>query len=163
MVDEKVMIVDEVETRDAYRVAYVIHFLLGAGSLIPWNALITAVDYFGYLYPDKHVEKTFTVAYMSCSVLVLVLLMTWNTRLSYRLKMNLGFSMFIISVMVSPFIDWVWKGEMSENVSYLLMVGSVVLCGLADGLVGGSLIGLAGKLPRQYMQAIFSGTASSGI
>ncbi|CAF2262567.1 equilibrative nucleotide transporter 8 [Brassica rapa] len=163
MVGEKV-IVDEVETRaDAYRVAYVIHFLLGAGSLIPWNALITAVDYFGYLYPDKHVEKTFTVAYMSCSVLVLVLMMTWNTRLSHRLRLNLGFSMFIISMMVSPIIDWVWKGEDNENISYLLMVGSVVLCGLADGLVGGSLIGSAGKLPRQYMQAIFAGTASSGI
>ncbi|KAG2322586.1 hypothetical protein Bca52824_015799 [Brassica carinata] len=64
--------------------------------------------------------------------------------------------------MVSPIIDWVWKGETNENVSYLLMVGSVVLCGLADGLVGGSLIGSAGKLPRQYMQAIFAGTASSG-
>ena len=37
--------------------------------------------------------------------------------------------------MVSPMIDWVWKGENSENISYLLMVGSVVLCGLADGLV----------------------------
>ncbi|XP_010501287.1 PREDICTED: equilibrative nucleotide transporter 8-like [Camelina sativa] len=131
MIHEKVT-VHEVETRDAYRVAYVIHFLLGAGSLIPWNALITAVDYFGYLYPDKHVEKTFTVAYMSCSVLVLVLMMTWNTRLSFRVRMNLGFFMFII-------------------------------CGLADGLVGGSLIGSAGKLPRQYMQAIFAGTASSGI
>ncbi|KAL9304791.1 Equilibrative nucleotide transporter 8 [Arabidopsis thaliana] len=162
MVDEKV-IVDEVETRDAYRVAYVIHFLLGAGSLIPWNALITAVDYFGYLYPDKHVEKTFTVAYMSCSVLVLVLIMTWNTRMSYRVRMNLGFSMFIIAMMISPLIDWVWKGEKGENVSYMLMVGSVVLCGLADGVVGGSLIGSAGKLPRQYMQAIFAGTASSGI
>ncbi|CAG7908892.1 unnamed protein product [Brassica rapa] len=90
MVDEKV-IVNEVETRVSYRAAYVIHFLLGAGSLIPWNALITAVDYFGYLYPDKHVEKTFTVAYM--------------------------------------------VARSCENISYLLMVGSVVLCGLADGLV----------------------------
>ncbi|CAH8283616.1 unnamed protein product [Eruca vesicaria subsp. sativa] len=163
MVGEKV-IVNEAEIRaDAYRAAYVIHFLLGAGSLIPWNAFITAVDYFGYLYPHKHVEKTFTVAYMSCSVLVLVLMMTWNTRLSYRLRLNLGFSMFIIPIMVSPIIDWVWKGEKNGNISYILMVGSVVLCGLADGLVGGSLIGSAGKLPRQYMQAIFAGTASSGI
>ncbi|KAF2546941.1 hypothetical protein F2Q70_00019212 [Brassica cretica] len=83
---------------------------------------------------------------------------SYRAALSYRLRMNLGFSM-----MVSPIIDWVWKGENNENVSYILMVGSVFLCGLADGLVGGSLIGSAGKLPRQYMQAIFAGTASSGI
>ncbi|XP_010535863.1 PREDICTED: equilibrative nucleotide transporter 8 [Tarenaya hassleriana] len=155
------------EPRDTYRVAYIVHFLLGAGSLVPWNSLITAVDYFGYLYPEKHVEKTFTVAYMSCSVLVLFVMMSCGfctTRLSYRLRMNLGFAMFIASVMASPIIDWTWKkGERDENVSYILTVGSVVLCGLADGLVGGSLIGSAGKLPKQYMQAVFAGTASSGV
>ena len=47
--------------------------------------------------------------------------------------------------------------------AYALTVASVVICGLADGLVGGSLIGSAGKLPKQYMQAVFAGTASSGI
>jgi equilibrative nucleoside transporter 1/2/3 len=43
-----------------------------------------------------------------------------------------------------------------------MTVAAVVICGLADGIVGGSLIGSAGKLPKQYMQAVFAGTASSG-
>ncbi|KAG2322587.1 hypothetical protein Bca52824_015800 [Brassica carinata] len=48
MVDEKV-IFNEVETRDCVRDP----FFVGAGSLIPWNALVTAVDYFGYLYVSR--------------------------------------------------------------------------------------------------------------
>ncbi|RVX11130.1 hypothetical protein VitviT2T_016680 [Vitis vinifera] len=155
--------------RDTYRIAYAIHFLLGAGNLLPWNALITAVDYFGYFYPAKHVEKVFSIAYMSSSVLVLVLMLSWgcwSRKLSFRLRMNMGFFMLVLSLMVAPMLDWSWCRSLSMRKSsgaYALTVASVVICGLADGLVGGSLIGSAGKLPKQYMQAVFAGTASSGV
>ncbi|XVE98340.1 hypothetical protein REPUB_Repub03eG0097900 [Reevesia pubescens] len=160
---------DQPEPRDDYKVAYIIHFLLGAGNLLPWNAFITAADYFGYLYPTKHVEKVFSVGYMSSSVLVLVVMISsgcCSRKLSHRFKMNMGFSMFILSLMVAPTIDWAWHSSWSkerQNATYFVTVAAVVICGLADGLIAGSLIGSAGKLPKQYMQAIFAGTASSGV
>ena len=160
---------EQILPRDTYRIAYAIHFLLGAGNLLPWNALITAVDYFSYFYPAKHVEKVFSIAYMSSSVLVLVLMLSWgcwSRKLSFRLRMNLGFFMLVLSLMVAPMLDWSWCKSLSmrkSNGGYALTVASVVICGLADGLVGGSLIGSAGKLPKQYMQAVFAGTASSGM
>ncbi|GAV82503.1 Nucleoside_tran domain-containing protein [Cephalotus follicularis] len=154
------------QPRDTYKVAYIIHFLLGAGNLLPWNAFITAVDYFGHFYPGKHVEKVFSVAYMSSSVIVLVLMMCWggwSKKLSLTLRMNLGFSMFVLSLMVSPIMDWCWYSQGNMTDGYGVIVASVVICGTADGLIAGSLIGSAGKLPKQYMQAIFAGTASSGV
>ncbi|KAG4930151.1 hypothetical protein AAZX31_17G110000 [Glycine max] len=159
---------DPSERPDTYRVAYIIHFLLGAGNLLPWNALITAVDYFAYLYPTKHIEKVFSVAYMISSVMVLLGMISWGgwSKTTLRLRMNLGFSMFVMSLMVAPVIDWTSSStKLNERPSgaYSLTVAAVVICGLADGLVGGSLIGSAGKLPKQYMQAVFAGTASSGI
>ncbi|PON89030.1 Equilibrative nucleoside transporter [Trema orientale] len=159
---------DQPEPRDTYKIAYIIHFLLGAGNLLPWNAFITAVDYFGFLYPNKHVEKVFSVAYMSSSMLVLILMLIWGSwygKLSSKLTLNLGFSMFVLSLMVSPIIDWTWSAGSNErtNGTYGVTVASVAVCGLADGLVGGSLMGSAGKLPKQYMQAVFAGTASSGV
>ncbi|XP_014509661.1 equilibrative nucleotide transporter 8 [Vigna radiata var. radiata] len=159
---------DPSERPDTYRVAYIIHFLLGAGNLLPWNALITAVDYFAYLYPTKHIERVFSVAYMISSVMVLLGMISWGgwSKTTLRLRMNLGFSMFVMSLMVAPVIDWTSSStKLDERPSgaYGLTVAAVVICGLADGLVGGSLIGSAGKLPKQYMQAVFAGTASSGI
>ncbi|WOH01034.1 hypothetical protein DCAR_0520412 [Daucus carota subsp. sativus] len=158
------------EPRDAYKIAYVIHFLLGAGNLIPWNALITAIDYFGSIYSTRHVEKVFSVAYMTSSVLVLVVMISWGSNLSkkltFRLRMNIGFSMFILSIMASPIIDWAWFSKQSRVRSatdFNLVVAAVIFCGLADGLIGGSLIGSSGNLPKQYMQAVFAGTASSGV
>ncbi|CAI0389317.1 unnamed protein product [Linum tenue] len=154
------------ETRDAYRVAYIFHFLLGAGNLLPWNAFITAIDYFGSLYPNKHIERVFSVAYMSSSVLVLVVIMSqggWSSRMSCRLRMNLGFSLFVLSMMVAPTLDWSSRNGSMPTGAYGMTVASVVVCGFADGLIAGSLIGSAGKLPKQYMQAVFAGTASSGV
>lgn len=157
------------EPKDTYKIAYILHFFLGAGNLLPWNALITAIDYFGYLYPNKHVEKVFSVAYMASSLCILGVLLSWDwcrKRLSFRLRMNLGFSMFVLSLMLTPIMHWIWHGnglKMKSSMGYNLVVATVVICGLADGLIAGSLIGTAGKLPRQYMQAIFAGTASSGM
>lgn len=138
--------------------------------MLPWNAFITAVDYFGYLYPDEHIERVFSVGYMSSSVLVLVVVVSlggWSRKLSLRTRMNVGFSLFILSLMVAPIIDWTSGGgsgaKRGGKVAYAVTVSSVVMCGLADGLIGGSLIGSAGKLPKQYMQAVFAGTASSGV
>ncbi|PIN26702.1 Nucleoside transporter [Handroanthus impetiginosus] len=152
---------------DKYKIAYILHFFLGAGNLLPWNALITAVDYFGYLYPNHHTEKVFSVVYMTSSLLVLVLLLIFRNNLSLRLRMNLGFSMFVVSLMATPMMHWIWHGNgqkiMSSDKAYYVVVDSVLICGSADGLIGGSLIGTAGKLPKQYMQAVFAGTASSGV
>ncbi|XP_057493762.1 equilibrative nucleotide transporter 8-like [Actinidia eriantha] len=157
----------QTEPRDTYKIAYTLHFLLGAGNLLPWNALVTAVDYFGHLYPSKHIEKVFSVAYMSSSLLVLALMMScggrWSERMGFRVRMNLGFSMFVGSVMVSPVLDWAGLSDGGLDWAYGATVGAVVVCGLADGLIGGSLVGSAGKLPKQYMQAVFAGTASSGV
>ncbi|XP_062118602.1 equilibrative nucleotide transporter 8-like [Humulus lupulus] len=155
---------DQPEPRDTYKIAYIIHFLLGAGNLLPWNAFITGADYFGFLYPNRHVEKVFFVAYMSCSKLNLVLMLIRGScygKLRSRLTLNLGFSMFVLSLMVAPLIDWLWSTESSEK-TYGVIVASVAIWGITDGLVGGNLMGSAGRLPKQYMQAVFAGTTSSG-
>ncbi|XP_073276204.1 equilibrative nucleotide transporter 8-like [Primulina huaijiensis] len=155
--------------KDSYRIAYILHFFLRAGNLLPWNALITAVDYFEYLYPNRHIERVFSVVYMSSSLLVLILLLSWDffrRSLSLRFRMNLGFSMLVLSLTVTPIMGWCWRKNgriLSSDAAFDTVVASVFVCGIADGLVGGSLVGTAGKLPKQYMQAIFAGTASSWV
>ncbi|KAK9141722.1 hypothetical protein Syun_011122 [Stephania yunnanensis] len=155
--------------RDSYNMAYMIHFVLGVGNLLPWNTFITAVDYFGHLYPSKHINKVFSVVYMGSSLLVLVLMMSWSSWCwmpNFRCRMNMGLVMFALSLITIPLTDWmcVVDGSLERvDVTYRVTLAAVTVCGLADGLVGGSLIGSAGKLPKRYMQAIFSGTASSGV
>ncbi|KAI3711697.1 hypothetical protein L1987_70237 [Smallanthus sonchifolius] len=86
----------------------------------------------------------------------------FSRLVTFKVRMNIGFTMFVVSLMVTPTIDWAcWHKESTS--AFYAVVASVVICGLADGLIGGSLVGSAGKLPKEYMQAVFAGTASSGI
>ncbi|XP_071715086.1 equilibrative nucleotide transporter 8-like [Rutidosis leptorrhynchoides] len=159
------------EPKDTYHLAYMIHFLLGAGYLVPWNAFITAVDYFQFLYPEKHISKVFSVGYMSAALTVLFTLMCWSrsSRIklpSVRTRMNVGQGLFILALMVAPLTDWIDHGVRTaneSNIAFVVLVTMVMASGLADGLVGGSLVGATGELPGRYMQAVFAGNATAGL
>ncbi|XP_076938906.1 equilibrative nucleotide transporter 8-like [Bidens hawaiensis] len=162
---------DDKEPKDTYHMTYIIHFLLGAGYLIPWNAFITAIDYFQFLYPNKHINKVFSVGYMSAALTVLFTLMCWSSSSrvklpSVRTRMNLGQFLFVLALMVPPVTDWIVHGKQSttpSNIAFVVLVSMVMISGLSDGLVGGSLVGATGALPGRYMQAVFAGNATAGL
>ncbi|KAD4889237.1 hypothetical protein E3N88_21310 [Mikania micrantha] len=162
---------DQIQPKDPYNIAYIIHFLLGAGYLVPWNSFITAVDYFQVLYPEKHVSKVFSVAYMVAAMTVLILLTWWSSSAmmkppGFRVRLNLGYGLFVLALMVAPVTDWInhrSEAKRGSNMAFVVLVSMVALTGFAEGLTGGSLVGATGKLPGRYMQAVVAGNASAGV
>ncbi|KAG6498796.1 equilibrative nucleotide transporter 1-like [Zingiber officinale] len=150
--------------KDAFHLAYAVYFTLGAGFLLPWNAFITAVDYFSYLYPAAPVDRVFSVAYMLSCLLPLLLIVGWAYSSSAPLRINAGLGLFVVSLLVVPIMDAAYvKGVRGIYGAYDVTVGAVVLSGIADALVQGGIIGSAGELPERYMQAVVAGTAASGV
>ncbi|PWA65616.1 equilibrative nucleoside transporter, Major facilitator superfamily domain protein [Artemisia annua] len=159
---------DEHDEKDPYNITYIIHFLLGAGYLVPWNSFITAVDYFQDIYPKKHVANVFSVAYMLAATTVLFIMtyLSSKTKLpSFKMRMNFGYGLFVLALMVAPVTDWIGHGDevkRGSNAAFVVLVLMVVVTGAAEGLTSGSLIGATGKLPDRYMQAVVAGNASAG-
>eukprot|EP00252_Welwitschia_mirabilis_P017543 TRINITY_DN3883_c0_g1_i1.p1 TRINITY_DN3883_c0_g1~~TRINITY_DN3883_c0_g1_i1.p1 ORF type:complete len:437 (+),score=34.46 TRINITY_DN3883_c0_g1_i1:360-1670(+) len=152
--------------KDSYNLAYISYFILGTGFLLPWNAYITAVDYFDYIFPGKHVDSVFSVAYMVPCLVFILLLLWWASSKgsNARFRINLGLGIFLLALLIVPVLDFAYiKGHRGLDSAYYVIVGAVLLCGFADSLVQGSLIGSAGELPPEYMQAVVAGTAASGM
>ncbi|GLJ31219.1 hypothetical protein SUGI_0625940 [Cryptomeria japonica] len=151
--------------KDTFNLAYISYFTLGTGYLLPWNAFITAVDYFSYIYPGKRVDRVFSVGYMVTGLFFLLILLTWaRRRFSARVRINLGLLMFLPCLLAVPVMDAAYiKGHRGLDSGYYITVAAVVVCGIADAIVQGSLIGSAGELPEEFMQAVVSGTAASGV
>ncbi|CAD5188010.1 unnamed protein product [Musa acuminata subsp. malaccensis] len=150
--------------KDVFHVAYAVYFTLGAGFLLPWNAFITAVDYFSYLYPDAPVDRVFSVSYMLTCLLFLLVIVGWAHLSSAPLRINAGLALFVVSLLIVPVMDAAYvRGVRGLYASYDVTVGAVVLSGIADALVQGGVIGSAGELPERYMQAVVAGTAASGV
>ena len=56
----------------------VVYFMLGAGCLIMWNAMLTAFDYFqmefSAAYPSLQFDKLICVVYNPCTLISLIVL-----------------------------------------------------------------------------------------
>ncbi|XP_048536407.1 equilibrative nucleotide transporter 1 [Triticum urartu] len=149
---------------DRLGVGYLIFFTLGAGFLLPWNAYITAVDYFSYLYPGAPVDRVFSVSYMLSCLLPLLLIVLVFPKSSAPARINTGLTLFTLALLVVPVMDAVYvKGTPRLYGAFDVTVAATVMCGVADALVQGGVIGFAGELPERYMQAVVAGTAASGV
>ncbi|XP_022996538.1 equilibrative nucleotide transporter 1 [Cucurbita maxima] len=150
--------------KDSFHLAYIIYFTLGFGYLLPWNAFVTAIDYFSYLYPDASVDRIFAVVYMGVSFICLVFIILYSHKSNAHLRINLGLVLFVLTLLVVPVMDVVYiQGRVGLYEGFYVTIGSVVLCGAADAVVQGGVIGSAGELPERYMQAVVAGTAGSGV
>ncbi|MED6216709.1 Epsin-1, required for endocytosis and actin patch assembly [Stylosanthes scabra] len=150
--------------KDDYHLAYIIYFSLGFGYLLPWNAFITAVDYFSYLYPDASVDRVFAVVYMLVGLAGLFAIILYSHKSNAFVRINAGLALFVVSLLVVPLLDAFYvKGRVGLYTGFYVTVGAVGLSGVADALVQGSIVGSAGELPERYMQAVVAGTAGSGV
>ncbi|KAG7589635.1 MFS transporter superfamily [Arabidopsis suecica] len=153
------------DPHDSYHFAYIIYFTLGVGFLLPWNAFITAVDYFSYLYPSTAVDRIFAVIYMLVGLVCLSIIVVFYAHKSLAsFRINLGLLLFVIALLVVPVLDLVYvKGQVGLYAGFDVTSAAVALSGLGDALMQGGLIGVAGEMPARYMQAVVAGTAGSGV
>ncbi|KAL8253647.1 hypothetical protein R6Q59_031868 [Mikania micrantha] len=150
--------------QDSYHLAYIIYFILGTGYLVPWNAFITAVDYFSYLYPDASVDRVFGVVYMVIGLVCLIFIVFYSHKSNAFVRINVGLGLFVVSLLVVPVMDVTYiKGQVGVYAGFYVSIAAVGLSGIADALVQGGVIGAAGEMPERYMQAVVAGTAASGV
>lgn len=150
--------------KDSFHFAYIIYFALGVGFLLPWNAFITAVDYFSYLYPDVSVDRCFAIVYMLVALICLLIIILFYAHKSRAyVRINIGLALFVVALLVVPVMDVVYiRGRVGLQSGFYVTCIAVGLSGMADALMQGGLIGAAGELPERYMQAVVAGTAGSG-
>uniref|UniRef100_A0A7N0U2M0 Equilibrative nucleotide transporter 1 n=1 Tax=Kalanchoe fedtschenkoi TaxID=63787 RepID=A0A7N0U2M0_KALFE len=149
---------------DSFHLAYLVYFTLGTGYLLPWNAFVTAVDYFAYLYPDASVDRIFAVVYMMVGLVCLLFIVFYAHVSDAYVRINVGLALFVVALLVVPVMDVAYiKGQVGLYSGFYVTVGAVALSGVADALVQGGIVGNAGELPERYMQATIAGTAASGV
>ena len=148
---------------DKGNVCYWAYFSLGTGVLFPWNAFITAVDYFQDLYPKQHVDRVFGVTYMFPNLLVLGVLLLHPLGLSTSHRIYVGFFLYLFCLFSVPLIDAVLIGDTGSEGTWTFTVAAVALAGVADGIAQGSVFGSVTMLPSSYTQAVVSGTSVSGL
>ncbi|KAF8069407.1 ETN8 [Scenedesmus sp. PABB004] len=131
--------------------AYACYFTLGSGVLAPWNAFITAADYYEAVFPGRHVDRLFTVTYLPICLALLGVMIRWS-GLPLRPRILTAFAGFTAVMLVVPLVDGVLVG--TEGVGPPAALGVLLACvaavGVLDGLSQGAVYADAAQLPPRY-------------
>ncbi|XP_066502388.1 equilibrative nucleoside transporter 2 [Hoplias malabaricus] len=152
----------------------IILFILGMGTLLPWNFFTTAFAYFNERLSATTVGNVSTSGsgdpYMFNNMCVLIsqlplLLFTFLNSFLYqhiaeRIRI-VGSMVFILMLFILTAI--LVKVKMEQDLFYNITMTTIWFINMFGAVLQGSLFGLVGKLPQRYSSFFMSGQAVAGI
>ncbi|KAL5579278.1 hypothetical protein UlMin_011720 [Ulmus minor] len=135
--------------------------ILGLGSLIAWNSMLTIGDYYYQLFPKYHPSRVLTLVYQPFANATMAILAYNESKIDTRKRNLFGYSLFFISTVLLIAVDLVTSGK--GGVGPYLGICVLVACfGVADAFVQGGLVGDLSYMLPEFMQSYLAGLAASG-
>ncbi|XP_020512521.2 equilibrative nucleoside transporter 1 isoform X2 [Labrus bergylta] len=166
--------------RDKCSGVWLIFFMLGLGTLLPWNFFMTATVYFTSRLKDSSLvdstanqtaadepqgflEAKFNNVMTMCAMLSLLIFTCLNSFLhsliSQRLRV-MGSLFIIMSVFIVTVV--LVKVPLEPLPFFIVTMVKIVIINSFGAVLQGSLFGMAGLLPASYTTPIMSGQGLAG-
>ncbi|XP_056266878.1 equilibrative nucleoside transporter 1-like isoform X2 [Pseudoliparis swirei] len=167
--------------RDKYSAVWLVFFMLGLGTLLPWNFFMTATMYFTDRLKDSSLarssanqteassehrsplEAKFNNVMTLCAMLPLLLCTCLNSFLlslvSQRLRV-MGSLTIIMLVFIATAV--LVKVPLEPLPFFSITMVKIIIINSFGAVLQGSLFGMAGLLPASYTTPIMSGQGLAG-
>lgn len=172
------------EPNDKYNFAYIVFYLLGINTLIPWSFFITADDYWMYKFREIHnvtnlthtyaelleqktdLQASFTSYLSVASALPSTLFLIINAFISKRISLTVRMvgsqcTILLLFIMTTTFVEM--DTDKWQNLFLIVTLMTVAFVNAASAIFGGSLMGIVGKFSPKYITAMSGGQALGGI
>uniref|UniRef100_A0A3P8VWC7 Solute carrier family 29 member 3 n=1 Tax=Cynoglossus semilaevis TaxID=244447 RepID=A0A3P8VWC7_CYNSE len=161
---------------DSYGLVYIIFFLMGIGSLLPWNFFITAKHYWLYKLSNSthssddkdqrsnlsdYFESYLVIASTVPSVLCLILNYLLVNRLSANVRILTSLGVILAVFAVTTVLVKVDVSDSRMEFFFGTLASAAVVSG-ASNLFSASVFGISGHFPMRISQALISGQAMGG-
>ncbi|KAM6956091.1 equilibrative nucleoside transporter 1-like [Aplochiton taeniatus] len=168
--------------RDKYYAVWIIFFILGLGTLLPWNFFLTAIMYFTSRLnslPEAGTNHSanatsgdgmgsvlaskFSNVMTLCAMVPLLIFTCLNSFIHQRIpqKLRIPGSLFVILVLFLLTAVLV-RVDMAPLPFFTLTMIKIVCINSFGAVLQSSLFGLAGLLPASYTTPIMSGQGLAG-
>jgi len=147
------------EPEDKYNLVWIIFCILGVGILFPWNAFLSAYDYFHAEYPKYPIQFALSLAFNYPSIVLLFISVKFGPKLSFGGRIIFGFLIDLLILCAVP----VLVPNFSRELSFRLLLVLVFVTGGAGAILSGGVMGLAAIFPPKYIGAVMSGNGVAGI
>lgn len=160
-----------------------IFFILGLGTLLPWNFFMTARQYFidrladpqntsrlsnqtsvGTVSELSYLQSMFDNFMTLCSMVPLLIFTCLNSFIHQRIPQQIRISGSLVAIGLVFLITAIMvKVTMDPLPFFVFTMVSIVFINSFGAMLQGSLFGLAGLLPASYTAPIMSGQGLAGI
>lgn len=137
--------------------------IMGAGMLWPYTTLISVPEYFKLLYPSANLEFWIPSVLNYPNLVILFLMVWYGDKVSLRLRIMLGFSVFMIIQLAIGFVGMLAKDRSTNTGPLAGTITLVFIGGVATAASQSSLFGFAGIFPPLYTQALMGGNGIAGL
>ncbi|XP_037699763.1 equilibrative nucleoside transporter 1 [Choloepus didactylus] len=180
------------QPRDRYKAVWLIFFILGLGTLLPWNFFMTATMYFtnrleksqnksldtaelgkdiqasatpAAPLPEKNsLSAIFNNVMTLCAMLPLLFFTCLNSFLHQRIPQSIRILGSLVAILLVFMITAILvKVELDALSFFIITMIKIVLINSFGAILQGSLFGLAGLLPTSYTTPIMSGQGLAGF
>lgn len=142
--------------KDKYGMAYFMFVMYGVAILLPWNAVLTALDFFDNRLAPFEPFFTFPFAVNCMLTFIQVLVVLFGYKLSYFLRLTCMFLVLASLMIILPLVtELLYKDNI--NTAFALCMVTLFIFGTVGGVAQGSLFGYAGTFPGIQMGAISFG------
>ncbi len=155
----------EYDPRREDNLAYIIFFVLGLGSLLPWNAFINASHYYLQRFCGQTFESTFesyfSMCYTASQPLTLVTTIYFKDSFSLKSMVLVPLIIYTLIFVVTTILAAI--PGVDPIALFVITVICTFLCGVCSSIISGGLYGLAGILMPKHISALMSGQALIGV
>ncbi|KAM3865320.1 equilibrative nucleoside transporter 1-like [Diretmus argenteus] len=166
---------------DKYKAVWLIFFMLGLGTLLPWNFFMTATMYFTGRLKDPSLasfsanetegkeaqrsvlEAKFNNVMTLCAMVPLLVFTCLNSFLHSLIPQKLRVAGSLVVIMVVFMVTALMvKVDMEPLPFFSVTMVKIVIINSFGAILQGSLFGMAGLLPASYTTPIMSGQGLAG-
>ncbi|XP_035843050.1 equilibrative nucleotide transporter 3 isoform X2 [Helianthus annuus] len=138
-------------------IAILVCWILGFGTLVSWNSMLTIGDY----YYDYHPSRVLTLVYQPFALGTLALLAYNESMVNTRKRNIAGYILFFLCTLALIVTDLASSGKGGIG-SYIIICIFAAGFGVADAHVQGGMTGDLAFMKPEFIQSFFAGLAASG-
>jgi solute carrier family 29 (equilibrative nucleoside transporter), member 1/2/3 len=143
--------------------AQISFFTLGVGVLLPWNAILAALDYYIILFPDVPVGLLFSIAYMWPMYLTSIVALFLSAD-RHQANILLGIVTFAVTAIALPAIAPQAPSPGYRSFGLVGTLAIIAVVGKANALVQSSLFAMAAMFPGSTCtHALNAGGGFAGV
>ena len=147
------------EPEDKYNIVSYIFILLGIGVLLPWNAVLTALDFFAMNYSDYDPYFVFGLTLNAPAFAFNFVGIFAPKYISLKIRMLVSIFTILSLQVVMPFV----AEYMNQKTGWIITMLIIVVMGIASSFFQGGVFGFAGMFPFKYTAGVMFGNGISGL